>query len=319
MICRESLAIPRGCMPLNFSRINQDTTPFQYSLTLGAGSEPPLQFLSEAAIPGSSNGDRLLLSKERICALADLFGARNALSEVTNLFDEIVPARDPDLLADHSGAIWIGASFSPEEEPRLKIYLNVKWGSEMKRWARLNVLASHFDAATRWREIERLLMHAMQPHGVALTLSKDQRAAGRIYLSAYGHRVSFYENLAWSVGGRPLQRLLSQYVDCLLREDSQYPTLSTVCSFGFDGTRSEPDYKWETCGHCMFASDLEGRERCLDCLNHFKVDPNAYLTMLEVLSEGHLSDTAPQLHSYVGVGSKRGQVYFTFYFKPSLG
>src|SRR4029077_14959094 len=38
MICRESLAIPCG-QPSNFSRINEDGTPFQYSLTLAAGCE----------------------------------------------------------------------------------------------------------------------------------------------------------------------------------------------------------------------------------------------------------------------------------------
>jgi len=317
LICRESLAIPKGRRPPNFSRINQDGTPFQFSLTLGA-FRPPLQFLSEAGIPGSSNEDRLLLSKERIGSLCTLFGAKEPRSDDFNLLDEMVPAGDPDLRADPAGAVWIGTRFAPEDEPKLKIYLNVKWGPAPKRWARLNPFASYFGAAARWQELEKLVKAEMEPLGAALIYDSGHPPSGRIYLSAYGRPLAYYRYLARLTTNMAFQSLFERYTETLLRADCRYPTHSIVCSFGFD-PQGNLDFKFEMCAHCAFASDVEARGRCLDWLKLQEVEPTGYLQMLEILSDGVLSETEPLLHCYVGLGLKRDQPYSTFYFKPVAG
>src|SRR5258707_5191879 len=109
LICRESLAIPCGLRSLNFSRINQDGTPFQFSSCLG-DFKPPLQFLSEAGVPGSAGRDRQLLSKGRIAALASLFGAETPLFEVTELLDDMAFGNHPELLLESGGPLWICVS-----------------------------------------------------------------------------------------------------------------------------------------------------------------------------------------------------------------
>jgi len=317
-ICRESLAIPRNRWPPSFSRINEDGTPFQYALTLGEGLGTSLQFLGETAVPGSPNADRLRLSRQRIQSLVDFFGVGKAFSEVVPLLDAMIPSRNPDLLANHAGAIWIGAGFLPGEEPRLKIYLNVKWGSESSQWARFNAFALHFDSVG-WRRLANQLKDGMAPLGMAITLQRNHPVAARIYLSAYGKPIAYYEGLGGSVGGTSFRQVLEQYAVRLLREDYPYPTPSAVCSFGLDPTVLVADFKWEICGHCVFASDLQAKERCLDCIKVLGQQPDAYLNILGILSEGHLSETRTQLHSYLGLGIKGEHFYCTFYFKPRLG
>jgi hypothetical protein len=319
LICRESLAIPRGSRAPNFSRINEDGTPFQFSVALSAGRNPTLQFLGEAAIPGSSAAERLRLSRDRVEALAALFDAGPALSQAQWLLDAIVPCGDPDLMADHSGAIWIGASFSPEKAPTLKVYLNVKWGDETRRWSKLNALASHFSAAAQWRGLIRQMNGAMEPLGIALSFNRNRPPSGRIYLGAYGKPIAFYEEIARSLGDASFYRNLRHYSIRLLREDYPYPTPSAVCSFGFDEIGAGIDYKLELCGHCLFASDLQAKERCLDGIDCLEMDARPYLDMLEVVGEGRLDENKPRVHSYLGLGAKRGVPYCTFYFKPSLG
>src|SRR5215203_5245716 len=73
-ICKESLALPVGKRPPYFSTINEDGVPFQFPIVLGL--EPriqPLQFIGEVGIPGSSNAQRMNLSKQRISTLAPTF------------------------------------------------------------------------------------------------------------------------------------------------------------------------------------------------------------------------------------------------------
>jgi hypothetical protein len=315
LVCRESLAFPIGRRPPDFSRINDDGTPFQFALTARRFA-PPLQFLGEAGVPGSCTRDRLLLSRERIRALAALFDVTPVLSRIEPMLDDMVPAGDPDLQADSSGVIWLGAGFRRDEPPRLKIYLNARWGETRTQWARLGRFASALGRAAAWDEIAQRTA-AMEPLGAALTLGGDGLAAGRNYLSAYGKPLTFYEELAGSVAGAAFRAQLGQFAEALLRDDCRYPTRSVVCSFGFDPD-GEIDFKIEMCGHCAFANDDEARQRCIDWLARLAVDPAVYLQMLEVLSDDRLDRTRAHLHCYVGLGRKRNETYSTFYFKPSI-
>jgi hypothetical protein len=43
------------------------------------------------------------------------------------------------------------------------------------------------------------------------------------------------------------------------------------------------------------------------------------LRLLDVLSDGTLDSSALRLHSYAGVGVKRGVEYFPVYLQPALG
>lgn len=305
-----------GRRPLYFSRINEDGTPFQFSFLVGT-HRPTLQFLSEAGIPGSSNLDRIMLSRKRIHTLACLLNSEKILSEVNDLLDKVAPASDPDLLAENAGAYWIGVSYSPEVKPRMKIYINCKWGSEKKMWERLDLFVSHFNGLAQWQEAKKALNSGMMPLGMALTISEHKQPSGRVYVSAYGNKIDYYERFVRSITNDREYNLFKQFTEIILGDDRQYPTKSVVCSFSFD-SQDRLDFKFEMCGHCIFSSDTDASERCLNWLKTMDVDPTAYLYTIQVLSDDHLSKTNVDLHSFVGFGLKHHEIYSSLYFKPNI-
>lgn len=301
--------------PPRFSRINLDGLPLQYALALGA-FEPTLQFVSEARVPRSSNLAHIKLSKEKIETLCRLLLMDEGTFALTKLLDEMVPETDPDLLSDHAGALWISPSFTRHKSPKLTLYMNAKWGSAKKQKDRLERFASYFCAEAHWEKFAALAEDEMQPLGVAVNLSKESQATGRIYLSTFGKRVDYFADLARALNNRSLDVLIERYATITLAAASMYPTQSAVCSIGIGMTR-DPELKIELCGHCAFANDVDAKARCLEWLAYMNIDSQPYLQLLEILSEGCLNPTSSVLHAYVGIGIKEGQPYSTIYLKPT--
>ncbi|HEY3340757.1 MAG TPA: hypothetical protein VGK81_02015 [Anaerolineae bacterium] len=315
-LCRDSLAFPYGVRPPNYSRINHDGTPIQYAVTLGS-SVHTLQFLGEAGSFGITGAERMRLNRECIAIVAGRLHVDKALVSVADLLEALAPATNVDLLADPGGAYWIGAAFSAAREPHLRIYVNTRWGNERARWTRLSRFAGHFGESAPWAEVAGRLALDMQPLGTAITLQGDQSPVGRIYLSAYGKHMPFYEDLAEAYGGPGFMRQLRSFGRCLLGADYVYPTQTAVCSFGF-GDNPTLDFKFELCAHCLFRSDAEAVARLRTWFDAAQLDATDYWAMLDILSEGHLCTTAPVLHCYVGMGLRRGAPYATLYLKPQL-
>lgn len=315
-ICGESLAFPLGTRPAGHSRINHDGTPFQFSVTLGTPFRS-LQFLGEAGTPGLSGAERVRASRDCIAAVARTLQADASLSDASGLLGALAPGTRVELLADPAGAFWIGVAFASGHAPRLKIYTNATWGSERDRWARLDRFASYFRALEPWQKLADTLATGLKPLGTAVTLTGKEPPSGRIYLSAYGKRVAYYEELARSIHGESFRQLLQHYAECMLGDDYPYPTPSTVCSFG-TGAGTELDLKFELCAHCLFCSDVEAASRLRAWFEVAHLDPVDYFDVLDILSEERLNSQALDLHVYTGVGLKQGKPYSTIYLKPRL-
>jgi hypothetical protein len=314
-ICRDSLAFPRDTRPLLFSRINHDGTPIQYAATLGS-SHRTLQFLGEAGSLGMTGLERMRANRKCISTVAQRLGALEALSSASHFLDALAPETDPDLLADHGGAYWVGAAFTAGSEPHLRVYINARWGKVQDQWKRLSSFAEHFDRS-RWQDIATMLALDMQPLGTAITLRRDTFPSGRIYLSAYGRSMPFYEELANRYGGENFMREIEIFGRCMLGEDYLYPTQTAVCSFGFD-ENTIPDFKFELCAHCLFTSDVEAAARLTSWFETAHLDASDYWDMLDILSEGYLGKKTNDMHCYVGLGLRRGRPYGTIYLKPRL-
>jgi hypothetical protein len=314
LLCRESLAFPYGRRPSRPSRLNADGTPFQFSLTVGA-SRPPFQFVTDTGARCGSNAQRISADRDLIRELSVLCDADHSLPETYRLLDEIAPPSDAGLLAEEAGATWLGMSFSPGQRPRLKIYINVKWGDSVTRWARLAAFSGHLGAAACWAGARAVIGGELEPLGASLVIGA-RSTSGRIYLSGYGKPFSYYEKLARTFGGAVFQEHLRRYGEALLQGDYAYPTQSVVCSLGI---RSgwPADFKVELCGHCAFDSDVEAKERCVELLQRLNLSTAHYLPVVDLLSQSQLSASGTRLHSYLGTGSGRGIPYSTFYFNPA--
>ena len=308
--------MPLGQPVPGFSRINEDGTPFQYALITEPERASPLQFLSEAGAPGSCMMERMALSTERIRTLCSMLDAAAKVEEVLDLLHCIAPVSNPDLLADEAGAFWIGVSFAIDGPAKLIVYINDKWGREDARWKRLDEFVDRLDAHEQWQAVKMLLSPRMKPLGMALTVAEDRPLQGRIYVSAYGESLGFYEQLAQCLGGTRALPLFNQFAEIMLGDDRQYPTRSAVCSFGLNH-RAEPDFKFELCGHCMFAGDKDAVARCRGWLASLSSTRIQYEQLLQVIAQDPLSPTHVQLHSYVGVGWRAKESYGTIYLKPS--
>ena len=317
LICREALAFEPGRRPLRPSRVNADGTPFQLSLALGA-SGARLQFLCDTGAPGQSAAERLTSDRARIRGLAQLFGAQRALSSVESLVEKLAPPTDHALRMDHAGATWIGAGFSPRHPPRLKVYVNAKWGEQTARWARLAAFAGRFGLSDAWLPLREMVDGELEPLGVALVIGARAPVTGRIYLSGYGKPFAYLQALGRTYGGSAFEDQVRQWGRTLLREDYRYPTRSVVCSLGIE-ERGTTDFKVELCGHCAFDSDAQALARCAQWLRNVTVDPAVYEQVVALLSTGAPSSSAATLHAYVGIGSGHGTPESTFYFNPAPG
>jgi len=313
ILCRESLAPPEDDQVPRVSRLNADGTPFQFGLTLG--STAPLQFLSEPTRPSASNVERLQAARGRIDALSSLFGIDD-VADVHAWLDRAAPVDDPDLAADDAGPVWLGAAFTPSKGPTLKVYVNAKWGRPRDRWTRIAMLADYVGAAAEWRTLRPLLHDALQPLGVALILSADGPPEGRIYFRGPDMRFEDYESLAAACGCGAACAHLPALKMKLLADDAAFATRSAVCSFGLQGGTG-PAYKFEVCAHCAFASDAVAQDRCHRWLIDGGFDPETYLRLVDLLLPGAPSTRQTRLHSFVGIGERRGGAYPTLYFNPA--
>jgi hypothetical protein len=310
-ICRESLDLDRYRRPPEFSRINVDGTPIQFSLSLSPDGSP-LQFLAEAGAPGSSVVERIDASRAAIGGIADLFGASDDLARVVDLQAEMADERDADLLANRSGVYWLGVSFAARRTPSLTVYINARWGSSAAQWARLRVLATWFGASESWRALEDRLRQEMAPLGAAITIAAGRPITGRVYTSAYGLKLEYYRAL---FDGH-LDNQVDRFAQALLGEECGYPLRSAVCSFEF-GPGGILGSKFELCAHCAFESDAEAACKCASWLQAAGCDPTLYTDTIRILAGKPLSNAKlPELHSHIGLGIRCGRLYSSAYLNP---
>jgi len=314
LICNESLGLHPGA---SASTLNHDRTPIQFSLAMGSGEMPPLQFLSEVGDPRLSGADQREFFASRVRSLSEMLHLRGDLNDLGDLIDRTTAVDTHELDPDHGGTLWIGASFAPRGRCGLKIYLNGKNGTEDERWARLDRFVAHFGNLKKQLGLRRLTASKLSPLGMAISLSPDESPTGRIYLSGYGNRVAYYERLLQHFGDGQYVDAFNQYTELMLGEDRAYPTQSAVFSIGLGQTSGRrTDAKIEFCGHCLFQSDAQALDRYLQWLTLRKIDALPYTDLLDVIAPGKISSTKVNTHIYLGLGWKDEQEYTTIYLKP---
>jgi hypothetical protein len=309
LLCRESLNQDTRSLPLEFSRINTDGTPIQFSLSLADTRPTPLQFLAEPGAPGSTIGQRISIGVDTMRALASLFGAADELAATDELRERMAPELNPKLNQDRSGVYWLGLSFPPGGAPALTTYINSKWGDDEERWDRTRAFAAWFGVEESWQRIEQRLRPSMAPLGTAITISRGRPPSGRMYTSAYGLPLEYFSSL---LGG-----FCAKFTEELLGEECAYPLRSAVCSYEVRKATGIVGSKFELCGHCAFSSDAEASAKVSDWLRKGNRYEALYSDTLQILQAGGaLSAKLPEVHAYVGVGVRGGEIYSSVYLNP---
>ena len=140
------------------------------------------------------------------------------LCETAGLIDTMAPETHVDLVNDHGGAFWIGGGFASSFAPQLKIYINGTWGNVNDRWKRLDKFADFFEGLSFWKKLIAPYSSKLIPLGTAITLKKGRPPSGRIYLSAYGERMSYYEELSKNICGENFQLIVGEFGQIMLAE-----------------------------------------------------------------------------------------------------
>ena len=314
-IGRESLDYPSGARPKAASAINHDGTPFQYALTLGVPARI-LAFLGDVGPLHGRGAERMANNHRCLTDLAGWLATVDSLELVEELLDGLTDGGSCDLLEEPAGPFWISAGFAAGHAPRLKIYINGRWGKQADRWQRLDRFATFFGLGESWHELAEELRADLNPLGMALTLNSKSPPDGRIYLSAFGKTISDYEQLARASGSTQFNHYLRPFARFLLGNDIDYPTPTAVSSFGLSSGAGF-EFKLEFCTHCLFESDGKAARRLRSWLSAAAVDAGAYEDMLAILEPAGLSENENNLHCYAGIGVKRGEPYTSIYLKPN--
>jgi hypothetical protein len=316
LLCRESLALPPGRRPLQASHLNADGTPFQLALALGAG-RPALQFLTEAAPPGSHGLARLRAVTLSMRHLAELFGASAALEQVRPWIAALAPPADVHVLASEAGALWLGAGFAQDAGPRMKVYVNARLGPVPARWQRLEALAARFGQAEAWRELVAA-MPGCEPLGAAVLIGAGAPASARLYLSGQGRELAGALAFARQAGGPAFRDLVEASASCLLDGLPTAAMRALVASVALRGD-GLADPKVELCAPWIFDSDAQAAARCRRWLDSLAIDAALYEDGLALCAGGVPDACACLAHAYVGVGLGQGRACASFYFNPAAG
>jgi hypothetical protein len=311
VLLADSCGHPARGRPHRRSTLNIDGTPVQLSLSLRSDGSG-LQFLGEAGAAELSNAERLATSRDRLRRVAILLGAEPSLAGIESLVDTLVPSAVRELLADHAGAVWLGAGCAPSAAPHVKLYCNAKWGDASSRWQRLRRVATSFGIGSDWPNLRTLENFGLEPLGTALRVASGSAAAARIYLSGYGLSWKHIEEIGARFADAAFDEQVSQLAMTLPGDGYQWPTRSVVCSFAVTPGRLT-DVKVELCAHCAFNNDAEARARCLRWLDDDDVAALVYSRTLEILAPDGMNHAVVALHSHFGVDSRGVR---TIYFNP---
>lgn len=311
VLLADSCGYPARGRPHRRSTLNTDGTPVQLSLSLRS-DRSGLQFLGEAGAAGRSNAERLAASQGRLRQAAILLGAERSLAAIEPLVDTLVPTADRELLADHAGAVWLGAGCAAGAAPHVKLYCNAKWGEASGRWQRLRQVATSFGIDSDWPNLRALGTLGLEPLGTGLRVASGSAAAARIYLSGYGLSWQRIEEIGARFGGAAFEEQIRRLKMTLPDDGHQWPTRSVVCSFAMAPGRLA-DVKVELCAHCAFSSDAEARTHCLRWLDDDDAAAAVYLRALAILAPDGMNHAAVALHSHFGVDSRGAR---TVYFNP---
>lgn len=317
LICKEALQFSPGRGFDRPSRLNNDGTPVQFAFST-SHDDQSLQFLSEIAGPGLFLVRSIELAITKIRRLSMMLHLAGDPDSIAALLYRMCAPGPQRIEQTCECPFWLGAGVSRNGRLGIKIYINGKMGDKNCQWERFDQFAAFLGVSNEAQNLRQLLAGHMSPLGMAICLNQVGNPTGRIYLSSYGKRVSYYEDLLRNFVSTQNVSVFSRYSELMMGEDYAYPTQNVVFSVGLNQqAAASSDVKIEFCGHCLFKDDRQARNRCLRWLGLRGFDACLYEKMLAVIAP-QLSGNGLNTHMFLGVGWKKQAEYTTIYLKPDF-
>jgi len=292
------------------SNVADDGAPFEFSLALSKEAPEVQVYVDPQGEPpgpvSNLRAGRALL--EEIAREAGV--PLDRLRKIEELFFPDNP-RPPF-------AIWIGASFSPGRDTRLKVYLNPAVRSRDGALETVELAMQRLDLTRAWSAVRSTLQHTRgrrdEPCIVCLDLAVDEDARAKVYFRHYGADAADIAAFARTTGEHEDAQVATFY-RVLAEHDGPFlgkPALTQVAFVGRNASRPASTTVTFPIGQHV-ENDAIARERIRRCLTAFDISAGPYDRALETFATRPLDERAG-IHAHVTLRRIKGQPRIGVYF-----
>jgi len=321
IITQECLTYPVTERLPPFSLICTDGSPIQFSASLGRGirDHNELRYVTEICKPTMSLPERVKISKKRIPLLLEIVGAQSLTPKIEEILDIIIP--NSLLSQDYSKfGIWTGVQHRANKDTVLKFYLNLLWQIGDPWSLFIKALKTVDGQNGKMTAVRKLLKNSCYPNSMGIECSTHGIGRVKLYLRGYNLSMSETQDLLLELNLNEFQMDLTHFHNTFLKKREQYPPFSAILSLGIPRNEDETyDIKLEIGPSYYIADDEEALRLITNLANKLDIDITPYKQMLDLFSDGVLTQGVMQYNDIIGIGfhSKDG-VRLTTYLRPNL-
>lgn len=302
-IGRDSLRSWRAKPDPNFSDINGNGVPVQFSVSLGTKGRA-LRFLGEVAGAGMAMPRRLALSSIRLQELVQILGLRSAIETVNQLFRELLP-EDPTCVLQWRMGMWFAIGAAPGPAIALRVYLNQRWDTVVSRYQRfgrlLASLGRHNDL-NAWCNIAPIVSAAAIPFGVSFDIVPGGLGRLKVYLASQGATRLYWERLLTSLGLCHQFALLERLSEICRLDLDNVPNGVISPSLEFTDEANRVGLKLDFSCNQIGASDRQIDQYIMTYARECGINADEYREVLTIVAPGSLRSDRIASIQYCGIG-----------------
>ncbi len=322
-LTHECLSYPTTERLPQFSLICGDFTPIQFSVSLSRTRHKgtALRYVTEISKPFMSLPARVALGRKRIPMLLELINATRLQPLIQRVLELLLPSSR--LLSNHPMfGFWIGVQHKSSLAPALEIYCNLLWqlGNPWSMSYETLQLLDRIDLLRVIVDIQKSLSYCCQPNSIGLQCNADGFNMARLYLRGYQLSWSSIHNFFKKMGWTSFENGFELFHKVLLSGRGTYIPHSVIFSVGSPWEPREfYDIKVEVGPHYYLKNDETIRHRITELARELMLDVKPYEQMLDLFSNGTLTQDTIRFHDVVGIGfNPQTGARLNIYLRPDL-
>ncbi|MFX0201160.1 MAG: hypothetical protein ACFFCW_34010 [Candidatus Hodarchaeota archaeon] len=306
-----------------FSFICGDFTPIQFSVSLSRVKREgtALRYVTEISKPFMLLPDRVALGRKRIPLLLELIDATCLQPLIQRVLELLLP--QSRLLPDHPMfGFWIGVQHETSLAPSLEIYCNLLWQLD-NPWSMSYETLQLLDRIDLLRvvvDIQKSLGYCCQPNFIGLRCNADGFNMIRLYFRGYQLSRSNIHSFLKEMTRTGFENGFELFHKLILGGQETYTPHSVIFSVGSPWEPREfYDIKVEVGPQYYLENDRTIRRRITELARKLKLNVKPYKEMLNLFSNGRLSQRTTRFHDAVGVGfNPQTGTRLNIYLRPDL-
>jgi hypothetical protein len=309
-LTHESLSYPITEELPPCSQISGDGTPIQFSVSLTHRNRQEIRYVTEICKPAMLLPARIQLTRKRIPKILELINALELQCKISEVLDLLLPTSH--LSPDHSlFGVWVGVQHRANQATTLKLYCNLLWQ-----------IHNPYPTNTESKDIDfqKSLGTYCHPNSIGFEITTNSISKIKLYLRGYDLSWSNIQNFLHEHHLVTFEPKLKRFHEIILNKTERYYPYSVVLCIGIPEKINEfYDFKFEVGPQNYLKDDKEIHQRIIKFANEMKFNIKPYEQLLNVFSNGKLSQDTMIFHDVVGVGyTPHGEPRCSIYLKPYL-